>query len=71
MKAFYSFLVRSHQFGLLLSDGDANYVHIRRRTAAIKSENVFGVQVDLGGELGSVERNFERSLNNVRWRTRG
>jgi hypothetical protein len=71
VKAFYSLLVRSRQFGLLLSDGDATAVHIRRRTAAIKSEKVFGVQVDLGGGRGSVERNFERSLNNVRWRKRG
>jgi hypothetical protein len=71
VKALYSFLVRRQQLGLLLSDGDANAVHIHRRTAAIKSEKVFGVQVDLGGGHGSVERNSERSLNNVRWRTRG
>jgi len=66
VKAFYSFLVRSQQLGLILSDGDANAVHIHRSTAAIKSEKVFGFQVDLGGGRGIVERNFERSLSNVR-----
>jgi hypothetical protein len=70
VKAFYSSLVSSQQLGLFLSDGDSNAVHIYRRTAAIKSENVFGVQVDLGDGRGSVERNFERSLNNVRCSTR-
>lgn len=54
MKAFYSFLVRSQKLGLFLSDGDANVVHIHRRTTAIKSENIFGIQVDWDGGRGSV-----------------
>jgi hypothetical protein len=70
VKAFYSFLLRSQQLGLLFSDGEANAVHIHRRTAAIKFEKVFGVQEDSCGGRGSVERNFERLLNNVRWRKR-